>query len=91
MQPDTRFEIPAHVMSREMGGETVLLDLSQGAYYSLNGVGSRVWELLAEGMTLAEVSETLLAEYEVPPEDLDRDVLVLAHTLLTKQLVQLGH
>lgn len=90
MQPDTRLEIPAHVMARELSGETVLLDLVKASYFSLNGVGSRVWTLIGQGMALNEVCQTLLTEYDVPAAQLEQDVTALAQTLLDKQLVQVA-
>lgn len=33
-----------HVQGTSMGGETVLLDLSAGRYYTLNRLGSVIWK-----------------------------------------------
>lgn len=74
-------------MARVVGDETVILDLASGTYYGLDMVGARMWQLMTEGQTLAQVCETMLAEYEVSSEDIERDVLALVQTLLEKQLV----
>jgi len=79
--------ISAQVMARVVGDETVILDLASGTYYGLDMVGARMWQLMTEGQTLAQVCETMLAEYEVSSEDIERDVLALVQTLLEKQLV----
>jgi hypothetical protein len=89
MQLDTRLNIAAQVMTRDLGGETVILNLAQGAYHSLNAVGSRVWQLIAEGLTLGEICQAMLAEYEVPRAQLEQDVFDLGQVLLSKQLVQI--
>lgn len=82
--------IPAQVMARVVGDETVILDLASGTYYGLDTVGARIWQLMAEGQTLVQVCEAMLAEYEVTREDIERDVAALAQTLLEKNLVSIG-
>ena len=82
--------IPAQVMARQVGDETVILDLASGTYFGLDPVGARIWQLMTEGQTLAQVCETMLAEYEVSREDIERDVLALVQTLADKQLVGVG-
>ena len=82
--------IPAQVMAREVGDETIILDLANGTYYGLDPVGARIWQLMAEGQTLVQVCEVMLAEYEVTREDIEHDVLALVQTLLERQLVNAG-
>ena len=53
MKPDTRLSIPPQVMSRQVGEETVLLDLKSGIYFGLDGVGKLIWESVADGLSLA--------------------------------------
>jgi hypothetical protein len=81
--------IPAEVMARQVGEETVILDLDRGAYFGLDPVGARIWQLLTEGKTLAEVCATMLVEYDVSSEDLGRDVLSLVEELRAKQLINI--
>ena len=82
--------IPSQVMARQVGNESVILDLASGTYYGLDPVGARIWQLMTEGQTLAQVCETMLAEYEVSREDIERDVLALVQNLADKQLVGVG-
>lgn len=79
--------IPAQVMARQVGAETVILDLASGTYFGLDPVGARIWQLMGEGKTLAEICDTLLDEYEVTREALERDVLDLADALLAQKLI----
>jgi hypothetical protein len=79
--------IPEQVMARQVGEETVILDLASGTYFGLDPVGARIWQLLTEGRTLGEVCATMLAEYEGTREDIERDVLNLAEELRAKQLI----
>jgi hypothetical protein len=90
MNLSDKLTIPPQVMARQVGEETVILDLASGTYFGLDPVGARIWQLLAEGGTLAEVCETMLSEYEVSQEEIERDVIRLAEELSAKQLIIAG-
>lgn len=90
MSLSDKVTIPAQVMARQVGDETVILDLASGTYFGLDTLGARIWQLMSEGQTLAQVCQTMLAEYEVTREDIERDVLGLVQTLVDKQLVGVG-
>lgn len=64
---------------REIAGECILVPTGAAAaklngIISLNGSGRYLWELLREERTEAELTEALLAEYEVDRETAERDV-----------------
>ena len=65
MDLETKLSIPPQVMSRLVGDETVLLDLASGIYFGLDGVGKRVWESVADGKSLVQTVEVIVAEFEV--------------------------
>jgi len=90
MNLSDKVKIPAQVMARMIGDETVILDLANGTYYGLDPVGARIWQLMAEGLTLAQICKVMLANYEVTREDIERDVSALSQTLLEKKLVGIG-
>ena len=79
--------IPDSVMARQVGDETVILDLASGTYFGLDAVGARMWQLMSEGHTLLQVCEGVLAEYDADRVDVERDVLALASDLLAKGLI----
>lgn len=76
-----RVELSKDVMVRHLEGEAVLLDLGSQRYFGLDEVGSRIWDLLAEGRALAEVVDALAAEYEVERARLEGDVTELVERL----------
>ena len=80
--------IPEQVMARQVGEETVILDLVSGTYFGLDPVGARIWQLLGEGRTLAEVCESMLVEYEVSRDEIERDVNELLAALVDKSLIK---
>jgi hypothetical protein len=42
-------KISKEVLSQELAGETVLLDMASEGYFGLDAVGTRVWQLLQSG------------------------------------------
>lgn len=81
--------IPAQVMARQVGEETVILDLNGGEYFGLDPVGTRIWGLLSEGKTVGETCEALLGEYEVEAGRLEQDVRTLLEALVAQRLVKI--
>ncbi|MEZ4296436.1 MAG: PqqD family protein [Polyangiaceae bacterium] len=78
------------VLSRVLDGEAVLLDTQGGAYFGLNAVGTRAWELIGAGTTRAALIDALLAEHEVTRDILERDVDDLLRGLADRKLVHLS-
>jgi hypothetical protein len=71
----------------EVGGEAVILHLDEGVYYGLNEVGARVWQLVQKPLTVAEIVDAIVAEYEVERAQCQRDVQELVAGLAEHKLV----
>jgi hypothetical protein len=75
-------------MSREVGDETVILSFDEGTYYGLNEVGTRIWALIQEPRSVAEVCTAISEEYDVERERCEADVLELLRNLAREELVE---
>lgn len=80
-------DIPAEVLSREIDGEAVLLDLRTGRYYGLNATGARMWALLKEGLDAAAAASTIVEEFDVDPSRAEADVEAFIASLVDRGLV----
>jgi len=78
---------PSHVVTEDMGGETVILDLGQSRYCSLDGVGTRMLTLVQERQSLDEVVQALTEEYDAEPESIRRDLVELIDRLVHEGLL----
>jgi hypothetical protein len=87
MEPGTRLSVPAHVISRSVGDEAVLLDLQSGLYFGVDPVGRRIWELAAGGSSLGEIVEAILAEFDVERPAAEADVLAFVSLLVERGLL----
>ena len=77
------------VISQEVSGETVLLDLESENYFGLDEVGTRIWQLIKETSDLQAIYKTLLEEYEVEEERLQTDLELLLGEISTLGLVSM--
>ncbi len=86
--PDAVLVAARDQVSAEVEGEAVILNLADGVYYGLDGVGARVWELLREPRSVAELRDALTAEYDVDADTAWRDLQVLLGELSARRLVE---
>ncbi len=76
------------IVARQVGEETVIRHLESGTHYGLDPVGARIWQLLVEGKSLAEVCGVMVEEYDVEAEQIEKDLMDLAGELEEKGLVR---
>ncbi len=78
------------VLSQEVSGETVLLDLKGECYFGLDNVGTRIFQLLKEHGDLQKVRDTILKEYDVEEDQLENDLHELVAKLVEAGLVEIN-
>ena len=66
-----------NVVGTMLEGETVLLDLNSGRYYTLNRVGTAIWEHCAGKQSLQDIHATLCERFEASSERIADDLLAL--------------
>ena len=71
---DQRLEPSRDAVESRVGEETVLLHLKSGTYFGLDAIGTRIWELLKQGMIPAAICSQLQAEFEVERTVVEADV-----------------
>ena len=76
------------VQGTTMEGETVLLDLNSGRYYTLNRVGSVIWEHCTGHSMISDIHAVLCDRFEVAPERALDDLVSLVNQLVQEGLLQ---
>lgn len=76
------------VQGTSLEGETVLLDLSTGRYYTLNRLGSVIWEHCNGHSTISDIHVVLCDRFEVVPERALEDLVALVNQLVQEGLLQ---
>lgn len=79
--------INPNVLFQDLEEEAVLLNLETEMYHSLNDIGSRMWQLLAEEENTAVVLAQLLKEYDVNEQQLRQDFAAWLQELLDQNLI----
>ena len=78
------------LMTADMNGSAVMMDIMSGKYYNLGEVGGRIWEMLEEPMTLGNLVQKLTAEYDVSAYRCRSDMLPFLNTLIERGLLVAG-
>jgi hypothetical protein len=77
----------AECAAKVLDGEAVIINLLNGTYYSLDKAGAVVWELAADGGTIAEIVGGLTARYDVDAPRARSDVERLVSELVAERLL----
>lgn len=76
------------LVSAQVEGETALMSIHNGAYYGLDPVGSRIWELIEQPRLVAAVVDQLLTEFAVTRPVCEAQVLAFLQRLAEAKLVR---
>lgn len=76
------------LIASKLGDEALMLNMTSGQYFSLDSIAWRIWSLIEEPASIAELSQSLSQEYDVSGEVCRQDVTAFAQKLLDNQLVE---
>ena len=71
----------------DMDGELVMMDIDKGKYYSINSVGSRIWELIENPLSVNEVISILLKEFDVDEKTCTDTVLDFLNGIHNEEII----
>jgi Coenzyme PQQ synthesis protein D (PqqD) len=88
-----RYKRNQDVVSRNIEGELVIVPIRSGvgdlnSLYTLNPVGSVLWEFMNEGHTLSEMVQRVCDEFEVSEAQAQPDIETFLDSLMAEQLIQ---
>jgi hypothetical protein len=72
----------------EVDGAVVMMSLRRGKYYGLDGVGSRIWQLLAAPIEVGALCTALEQEFDVDPDRCEADVIEFLEGLEREGLIE---
>jgi hypothetical protein len=75
---------------RSVAGETIILDLRSSLYLSLNSTAAFLWDRLDGGASQGELVAALGAEYGIPPERAQEDVVEFLDSCRDRDLLETG-
>lgn len=87
MNEQTILKRKSGLMTANMNGSAVMMDIATGKYYNLGETGGHIWELLEQPTSLSDLLNALTAEYDVSPEQCKADVLAFLQQLADRGLL----
>lgn len=75
------------VINETLDGETIIINLENGNYYSMNPSGSVVWELIVKNSSKDQIISEFLQRYETTKEDLEKPITDLLQLLVNEDLI----
>lgn len=84
----TIWQVAPEVLFSRIDDEMILMSISEGYYFTLDPVGTRIWELLSrESSTLINLTDQLMEEYEVDKETCMKDLQEFIEDMASKKLI----
>jgi len=78
-------------LSTTLDGEAVILETESGTYYGLNDVATQIWDTLDEPRTVAQLQESILEQYDVEADRVQRDLESVLTDMAANDLVEFEH
>ncbi|MCK4726701.1 MAG: PqqD family protein [Anaerolineales bacterium] len=75
------------LLSGLVDDEAVIMSIESGSYHVINETGRRIWELLEQPKTVAEICDILSEEFDVDRDTCQKEVLQYIEALRTRQVV----
>ncbi len=79
------------IIYNDMDGETVMMSIEHGTYYGLDGIATRIWDLLDQALSVEQLCEQLCSKYAVSEADCLNETLTFLeemaqhHVILTSE------
>jgi len=88
-----RFIRTQDVVARQIEGELIIVPIRRGvgdmnSLYTLNSVGSVLWEFMAEEHSLTEMVARICDEFEVTASQANSDIQAFLDSMLEEKLIQ---
>jgi hypothetical protein len=77
---------PGSIVS-DMDGEKVMLNIDNGNYYNLGEMGGVIWEMIKEPISVDELINDLLLEYDIDKMDCENQVILFINKLNSEDLI----
>lgn len=90
MTLDARYTIPSSIMLQVVDDETLLFNSENGQFFTLNEVGTVMWEEITAHTTLQSVLSEMLEIFDVASEQLSNDLFAFAESLSQQGLFVVG-
>lgn len=81
----TKYKRNENTISGRLHDELVMMDIDKGKYFALNPVATRIWDFLENPLSIDELCNLLMEEYEVSESQCREEVQEVV-----EEMVKLG-
>jgi hypothetical protein len=81
-----RVNIPK-VINETIDGETVIVNLDTGNYYSLDKIGAEIWSLMERNASMSGITEHIVNRYNGEREEIEKAIKQLMDELQKEALI----
>ena len=76
------------VIHETIAGEAVIINLMSGRYYSLQGTGTEIWNLIGEGAVVSGIVASMVSRYPDTDLEMRRIVVLFLEQLREENLIR---
>jgi hypothetical protein len=77
------------LLSSELDGDTVLMSVTQAAYYGMDATAQRIWNMIAQPSRVGDLCEQLISDYAVERSACEQDVCAYLTELNKESLIRI--
>jgi hypothetical protein len=81
------FEISQQVIHEKVGGETMIVRLDSGNYYSLNTTGGQVWAFIEQGVSESQIVAEFAGLYGLDKKIVEEQIEPFLKYLIVEELI----
>lgn len=75
-------------VSTDLAGKTAVLGLKNRTYYTLDEVGSPIWDMVQTEQRVEDIHGALVRRFDVEPDQCERDLLAFLQQLADQDLIR---
>ncbi|MCR4745730.1 MAG: lasso peptide biosynthesis PqqD family chaperone [Lachnospiraceae bacterium] len=87
MELNSVVKLKKTVSVADLSGEKAMIDFETGKYYLIKGTGNDIWDMIQEEISVGEIVDRLLEEYDVTREKCTESVFNFLENLRTKGFI----
>ena len=75
------------LLASNIDDEVVMMSIENSAYYGLDPIGSKIWDLITEPIQVSDLCARLLERFEVSEQECQQDVLKFLNQMLKENIL----
>lgn len=75
------------LLTSEVDGEVVMMNIESGKYYGINIVGAEIWKLIENPVSVSDICSELVRTFEIDKPTCESEVLTFLGSLESENLL----